>query len=123
MGIVAHDAFCLGIMRRRINAGDFCPGAVFVREIGMAADTKPAAPVDSHARRILRMVEVRSMTVLTTDSSMGGALDIVIFVFVTFSADSSSLVLDRNFLPFSFIGFAVPAIHVAAFLYAKIIRH
>ena len=86
----------------------------------MAADTKPAAAINFQTQRILGMVVVWAMAVFTTDGSMGGILDVVIFVLMTFPANLGGLVFDRVFLPLAFVGLAMPAIHVAPLIDAEV---
>jgi hypothetical protein len=107
-------------MLLRVDAGDFCPGAVFVREIGMTANTKPAAAINFKTYRILGVVIIGAMAVFTADGGMGGILDVVILVLMTFPADRGCLVFYREFLPLGLVGLAVPAIHVAPFIDAKV---
>jgi hypothetical protein len=123
VGIVAHDAFLLGIMLSGVDAGDFRPGAVLVGEIGMAADTEPAATVNGKTQRILGVVIIWAVAVFTADGAMGGVLDVVILVLVAFPADRGGLVFDRVLLPFGLVGLAVPAIHVTALIDAEVTRY
>jgi hypothetical protein len=123
MRIVAHDALCLGIMLFRIDAGDFRPNVIFVREKGMTADTESPAAIDVQPDGIFRMIIIGAMAVFTAYGTMGGVLDVIIFVLMTFSTDFGGLVLHPVCLPLRLVGLAVPAIHVTPLVNAKIIRH
>ena len=108
-------------MLLRIDAGDLGPGAVFVGEIGMAADTESAAAINVQSHRILGMIIIGAMTVFTADGAMGGVLDVVIFVLMAFPADFGGLVFDRVLLPLGLVGLAVPAVHVAPLIDAEVV--
>ena len=89
----------------------------------MAADTESAASIDGQALRIIRVVELRAMAIFTADGGMGGVLDVIVLVTVTLVTPFRCLIFDRIFLPFGLVGFAVPAIHVAAITDAKVARY
>jgi hypothetical protein len=106
-----------------VDAGDLRPGAVFVGEMGVAADTEPAAAVDVQTYGILGMIIVGAMAVFTADGTVGGVLDVIILVLVTIPADRGGFVLYRVFLPLCLVGLAVPAIHVAALMGTEVVRY
>jgi hypothetical protein len=110
-------------MFHRVDAGNLCPGAVFVREIGMTADTEPATAVNVQSQRVLGVVIIGAMAVFTADGAVGGVLDVVILVLVTIPADCGCFVLYRILFPICLVGLAVPAIHVTAFMDTEVIRY
>jgi hypothetical protein len=60
------------------------------------------------------------MAVFTADGTMGRIFYIVILVLVAFPADRRSLVFYRILFPLGLVGYAVPAIHIAPLVDAKI---
>ena len=123
MRIVAHDALRLGIMFFRIYAGYFRTGAILIGEIGMAADTESSTAIYFQPYWVSRVIKIGAMAVFTAYGTMRRVLDIVIFILVTFCTDRCRLVFDREFLPLGLVGFAMPAIHVATFFGAEVIRN
>jgi len=123
VGVVAHDAFLLGIMLLRVDAGDLSADIVFVGEICMTADTEPAAAVNVQTQRIRGVIIVGAVAVFTADGAVGRVLDVVILVLMAFPADRGGLVFDRVLLPFGLVGLAMPAIHVAALIDAEVVGY
>jgi hypothetical protein len=71
MGVVTHDAFSLRVMFFRVDSGDFGARAVFVREISVAANTKPATAIYLQAQRVLWVIIIGTMTILAADRTVG----------------------------------------------------
>jgi hypothetical protein len=123
MRIMAHDALGLRVMFLGINARDFPPCAFFVGEIGMATYAKSATAINVQADRIFWVVIIGAMAVFATDGAVGGVFDVVILVFVTFSAGGGGLVFYRELFPLGLVGFSMPAIHIAALMDAEAFRY
>lgn len=115
MRIVTHDALLRGIMLLRVDARNLCAGAVPVGKIGMATDTQIPPAIYVQAQRVFRMIIVWPMAILAAYRGMGRILKVVKLVFVAFCADLGSLVFYGILFPYVLVGFAVPAVHVAAF--------
>ena len=106
-----------------VDAGDLRPGAVFVGQVGMAADAQPAATVDGQTQRVPGVVIIGAMAVLAADGTMGGVLDVIVLVLMAFPADRGGLVFHRVLLPLGLIGLAVPSIHIAPLMTAEVTGH
>jgi hypothetical protein len=92
VGIVAHNAFCHGVVLGRVDAGDFLTGAPLVREIGVAANAEGAAAVNVEPHGIPGMIIIGTVAVFTADGTMGRVLDVIILILMTFPADRGGLV-------------------------------
>jgi hypothetical protein len=108
-------------MLLRVDAGDVRAGAVSVGKGGMTAETKPATAINAQPNRIFGMIIIGAMAIFATDCTMRGVLEVVIFILMAFYTDLGGFVLDRIVLPFGLVGLAVPTVHVAPLLDAKII--
>jgi hypothetical protein len=63
------------------------------------------------------------MTVFASDNAMRRVPDIVVLVFMALNTNGSGLVFNLILLPLGLIGFAVPPVHIAAFINTEIARY
>lgn len=104
----------------RVDTGNIRPGAVFVGKGSMTTETKTTSAVNTQTNRIIGVIIVGTMTVFTTDCPVRRGLEVIIFILMTFYADFGGFVLDRIVFPLRLAGLAVPTVHVASLVCAKI---
>src|SRR3989337_526113 len=121
MRIMAHGAFHVRIMLFRVNPSDIDPSACGVHKAGMTSQAEPPAPIYREFRGIGRMLNCRTMAVFTLYDCMRCTHYAFILVRMALIAVISPLIFDRYLFPVLYISFPVPAIHVTAFMYAKIL--
>ena len=119
---MAHHAFSLRVVLNRIDAGDFAAVAVGIQEPRMAAEAEFSGAVDVIADRVFRVVVVGAVAIFAAYDAVGRVFEVGVLPGVTFLATGSGLVFDRHLLPNLFVGFAMPAVHVAALVAAEIFR-
>ncbi len=103
-----------------IDARNFPTGTPLVGEIGMAADTKLAAPVNVQTHWVIGVIKLGAVAVFAAYGAMGRILDVVVFVFVTFRARCGGLVFYRDLFPVGLVGLAVPAVHIAPLMCSEV---
>jgi len=79
-------------MSLRVDAGDFSPGAAWVRKLSVTTDTKSAAAVNGQTHRIPGVIIIGAVAVFTTYGAMRGVLNVGVFIFMTPPADLGGLV-------------------------------
>jgi hypothetical protein len=89
----------------------------------MTPDAELPPAVYGKGRRVFRVVERRSVAVFAHYIGVGRLTEVVILIPVAIFTVSDCPVLDLDSLPVRLIPLAMPAVHVAPFPDAEILRH
>jgi hypothetical protein len=69
------------------------------------------------------VIIIGAVAVFTTDGTMRGILNVIVFILMTPLADCGGFVFYRILFPFGLVRFAMPAIHITALMSAEVVRH
>jgi hypothetical protein len=127
---MTHRAFGIRVVLVRIDAPDLCPSAGGIGQRVMAPQTLCPGPVDRELGTLLGIVFAGSivsgtMAVFAHDDLVGGLVDTVVLIRMTILAVFFTPVLYFYdlILPLFFIAQPMPAVHIAAFTCAEILRY
>jgi hypothetical protein len=121
--IVAARTLFSRVVLARVNPLDLRPLAGGISKVGMTPGTQLPASVNGELRRVRGVFKGRTMAVFALDDLMGRRKVLLLLVGMAVSAVLFSLEFRLDRLPLSLVPFAIPAVHVPAFLDAEIFGH